>query len=272
MRNPALMAILLCCFVTNASVAADLQIRIGGHQNTYSTGKLLERADAKPVNIALDPAYRKPMQYRAIPLASLLVELGIKPADDLSFVALDGFSAALPAAMILNSGKAEAWLAIETGDNAWPPLNSRSKASAGPFYLVWTNPEAKGITQEQWPFQIARIEKVDSIEKRFPMLLPGKSVPQGSSIRRGFSVFQKNCLMCHKLNGGGDSNMGPDLNVPHNPTEYFQAAYLKMLIRNPRQVRIWPDSKMPGFDEKTISDEGLDALVDYLTHMKMKVR
>jgi mono/diheme cytochrome c family protein len=268
MRNFALTALLLSCLVTPASIAADLLIKSDNHQQAFGSEKLLTRTDVKPVDIPLDPAYKKPMHYRAVPLASLLQEQGINPADDLNFVALDGFTATLPAAMILNSGKSEALLAIENSVDAWPPLSDKSKATAGPFYLVWKNPEANGITQEQWPFQIARIEKVDSIAKRFPMLPPNKSIPENSDIRKGFIVFQKNCLVCHTLNGGGDGTMGPDLNVPHNPTEYFQAAFLKMLIRNPKQVRAWPDSKMPGFDEKTISDVEIEQLIGYLRHMK----
>jgi mono/diheme cytochrome c family protein len=279
MRNPAsrapliarliapLIAITLACFVTNTSMAANLLMKIDGHQQAISADVLLKRPDAKLVDIALDPAYKKPMHYHAIPLASFLQENGIKTTDDLSFVALDGFSASLPASLIFNSGKSRAWLAVETANDSWPPLNEKSKATTGPFYLVWTNPEAAGISQEQWPFQIARIEKVEALEKRFPMLLPDKSVAANSPIRQGFSVFQKNCLVCHKLNGGGDSSLGPDLNIPHNPTEYFQASFLKQLIRNPRQVRTWPDSKMPGFDEKVISDGELDVLVEYLKHM-----
>lgn len=269
MRTPAVMALLmalLSCFVANAGVAAELLTSIDGHQQTFSTDLLLKRPDAKLINVTLDPAYKKPMQYHAIPLSSLLQENGIKTTDDLSFVALDGFSASLPASLIFNSGKSRAWLALETAEDSWPPLNAKSKATAGPFYLVWTDPQAAGISQEQWPFQIARIEKVEAIEKRFPMLLPDKSVAADSPIRKGFSVFQKNCLVCHKLNGGGDSSLGPDLNIPHSPTQYFEMSFLKMLIRNPGQVRTWPDSKMPGFDEKVISDNELEALLDYLKH------
>jgi mono/diheme cytochrome c family protein len=269
MRNFALMTILLSCLVTHASIAADLLIKIDDHQQTFGSEKLLTRADTKPVDIALDPAYKKPMHYRAIPLATLLQEQGIKPTDDVNFVALDGFTATLPAAMILNAGKSQAWLAIENSADAWPALSSKSKATAGPFYLVWINPEANRITQEQWPFQIARIEQVDSIANRFPMLVPTRNVPENSDIRKGFVVFQKNCLVCHRINGGGDGTMGPDLNIPRNPTAYFQPQFLKMLIRNPKQVRSWPDSKMPGFDEKTISNEEIDELIAYLGHIRV---
>jgi mono/diheme cytochrome c family protein len=269
MRSFILMAAVFFACCTNVNAGTELVIQIDGHQAVFSPDTLLKRADAKSISIPADPAYKKAVQYRAIPFSTLLKEQGVKSTDNLNFVALDGFAAPLPAAIILNAKASQAWLAIEPTTSTWPALSAtKSNASAGPFYLVWVNPAADGITQEQWPYQIARIEKVASIENRFPMLLPDKSVSETSTIRKGFSVFQKNCMVCHKLNGGGDSSMGPDLNIPHNPTEYFQIAYLKKLIRNPKQVRSWPDSKMPGFDDKTISDQEVDALVDYLRHMK----
>ena len=61
--------------------------------------------------------------------------------------------------------------------------------------------------------------------------------------------------------------MGPDLNMPHNPTEYFQPGYLRKLIRDPQSLRQWPQAKMPGFTESVLSEQELDALLAYLGHM-----
>lgn len=268
MRALILTAILFFSCDTSAIADTNLSIQIDGTKKEFSTDALLKRSDIRTISIPADVAYKKPTQYQALPFSAFLKEQGFNANDNLNFVALDGFTATLPAQLILNAKKSEAWLAIEPDKKHWPAISSENKASAGPFYLVWINPEADHISQEQWPYQIARIEKVGPIKQRFPMLVPDKSVPENSAIRKGFAVFQKNCLACHKLNGGGESTVGPDLNVPHNPTEYFQIAYLKKLIRNPKQVRSWPDSKMPSFDEKSISDQELDAVVDYLKHMK----
>ena len=90
------------------------------------------------------------MTYRAIPLATLLE--GTKPDDHLQAVALDGFAAELAAAPLLSQSGAKAWLAIEDPAHPWPPLG-KGKPSAGPFYLVWTDPQASHISPEQWPFQ-----------------------------------------------------------------------------------------------------------------------
>ncbi|MNJ74677.1 Cytochrome c [compost metagenome] len=80
-------------------------------------------------------------------------------------------------------------------------------------------------------------------------------------------MFQQNCLACHRLNGAGDAQVGPDLNVPHNPTEYFRPEYLRQLIRDPQSLRQWPQAKMPGFAESVLSEQELDALLAYLGHM-----
>jgi mono/diheme cytochrome c family protein len=113
---------------------------------------------------------------------------------------------------------------------------------------VWTNPQASGIRPEQWPFQIATIRQLAPVETRFPALLPARAA-EHDPVRQGFALFQQNCLACHRLNGAGDAQFGPDLNLPHNPTEYFQPAFLRQYIRDPQSLRQWPQARMPGFAE-----------------------
>ena len=86
-------------------------------------------------------------------------------------------------------------------------------------------------------------------------------------VNQGFALFQKNCLACHRLNGAGDAQLGPDLNLPHNPTEYFQPAFLRQLIRDPQSLRRWPQAKMPAFAASVLPDSELELLVGYLKHM-----
>jgi cytochrome c1 len=61
--------------------------------------------------------------------------------------------------------------------------------------------------------------------------------------------------------------MGPDLNVPMNPVEYFQPSALRRYLRDPASVRTWPEQKMPGFGPERLSDADLDAVIAYLVHM-----
>jgi mono/diheme cytochrome c family protein len=251
-------------FAAIASAAEpNLTVTVAGRTTTYAPASLLGMPAASSVTIPNDVAYKRDMSFRAVPAASLLG--GVGPDDTLRFVASDGFVATLPAALLLARSGAVAYLAIEPVDAPWPPLKPEGGASAGPFYLVWLNPERARVTPEQWPYQVARIEAVAPLIKRYPMLGPASSAHE--SVRRGYAVFEKNCSVCHTLNLGGDASVGPDLNVPYNPTEYMRVDALRLLIRNPQSLRRWPAAKMPAFETRLLSDRDLSDLLAYLRHM-----
>ncbi len=255
----ALLALLFCFTPLHA---AELTLEMPDGTRTWDTAALLAHPQAQEVTIVDDVSYKKSMRYRAVPLSALLE--GVKPDEHLQAVALDGFAAELAAAPLLNSKGARAWLAIEDPAKPWPPL-AAGKPSAGPFYLVWTNPKAARIGPEQWPFQVARIRYLPSVAERFPALLPADNADAG--VQAGFDQFQKNCLACHRLNGAGDAQFGPDLNIPHNPTEYLAGDFLPRYIRDPQSLRRWPQGRMPGFSKEAITDEELGQLIGYLKHM-----
>lgn len=243
--------------------AAELRLELPQGGRSWSTEQLLTHPQAQQIEISADVAYKRAMSYRAVPLAALLD--GVQPGDHLQAVALDGFAAELPAAPLLANQGARAWLAVEDPEQPWPAL-SKNKPSAGPFYLVWQNPEAAQIGPEQWPFQVSTLRLLAPVAQRFPALLPAADA--GTEVQAGFAVFQKNCLACHRLNGAGDSQFGPDLNIPHNPTEYFAGDFLRQYIRDPQSLRRWPQGRMPGFSEAVLSDKELGELIGYLKHIK----
>nr|WP_183423979.1 c-type cytochrome [Luteibacter sp. Sphag1AF] len=254
------------CFslVLGPALAASLKIDTGHGVQTLESGALLRRADARDITVPEDVSYHRSMTWRAVPLRALLGDL---PADaHIQFTALDGFSAEIPLKDITNTKGAQAWLAIEQPSEPWPPLKP-GKPGAGPFYLVWTNPKAAGIGPEEWPYQIAAIRLLPDPATRFPAMRPDAALPADSAAVRGFAVFQRHCIACHTLNGQGDARLGPDLNQPHNPTEYFRDDMLRTLIRQPSQLRHWPEGKMPGFSPDTLSDADLDLLLAYLRQM-----
>lgn len=257
------LCLLAACLALPAH-AAELVIDSGHGTHRYSTAQLLERPDVRRIDIPTDVAYQRGMHYRAIPVRHLLD--GIGPDDHLQFVAGDGFAAEIPAAVVLADHGSEAWLAIEDPAHPWPPLPG-NHGRAGPFYLVWTDPQASHISPEQWPFQLATIRRLDSVASRFPAIVPAASVPPDSPVQRGFTVFQRTCFACHTLNGEGDSRLGPDLNIPYGPTEYLRADLLRAYIRNPQSLRHWPLAKMPGFPAQSLSDADLDAVISYLEYM-----
>ncbi|MCM2364221.1 cytochrome c [Pseudomonas sp. SR18] len=256
----ALLALLLAL----PAAAAQLTIELDHSRKTWQTADLLKHPDAQMVQIIDDVSYKRSMTYRAVPLAVLLP--GLTPQSHLQAVALDGFAAELSAAPLLEQHGARAWLAVEDPAQPWPALGE-GKHSAGPFYLVWTDPQAGPISPEQWPFQVSAIKQLKTVAERFPALLPDPKLAANDPINQGFALFQKNCLACHRLNSAGDAQVGPDLNIPYSPTEYFSADFLKLYIRDPQSLRHWPQAKMPAFAASVLPDSELDLLVGYLKHM-----
>src|SRR2546423_13996401 len=123
----------LCCDSSGASADPVLDIVIAGQARQFGRDQLLRRPDAAEVAVSSDVAYGKPMTYRAVPLASLLVGLNPPPDSVIESVALDGFAAQLPLDLLTNAdrAKAVAWLAIEPADMPWPTLPGNA-AIVGP--------------------------------------------------------------------------------------------------------------------------------------------
>jgi mono/diheme cytochrome c family protein len=264
-------ALALLCFLLLAGLArADeptLTVTVANATRSFTRGELLARPDAATVEVARDVTYRAPMTYRAVPVASPLAGLTLPPDSVFEAVTLDGFIAQLPPDLVLNTdeGKAVAWLAIEPADHPWPPIPGKD-ASAGPFYIVWTGAAVGTIRSEQWPYQMAKLVGQPSPATRWPALAVNSALPATDPVRAGQALFVVQCLPCHKLNGAGASDVGPDLNRPQNPTEYFTSQGLHDLIRNPRAVRAWPAMIMPAFAD-ALSDREIGLIVDYLKHM-----
>jgi len=263
--------LLLCCLLLPGVARADeptLTITVGNDMRSFTRRELLLRPDATTIEVARDISYRVPMTYRAVPVASLLAGITLPDDSVIEAVALNGFVAQIPPGLLLNTdeSKAVAWLAIEPQDRPWPPLPHKDE-NAGPFCIVWTGAEVGSIRSEQWPYQLAKLESQPSPAARWPALPVDPALPPTDPVRAGQALFFVQCLTCHKLNGAGAANVGPDLNVPRNPTEYFTPQGLHDLIRDPRAVRIWPAQAMPGFPPDYLSDHEIDLVIGYLKHM-----
>jgi mono/diheme cytochrome c family protein len=245
-------------------MAAQVTIDLGHGLQTWTTAQLLARADARTISIPADVAFKRPMHYRAVPLRALLP--GLSPGEHLQFVATDGFAAEIDSDLLLDGHGAQAWLAIEDPARPWPEFG-KDHAHAGPFYVVWTNSQLAHVSSEQWPYQLSAIRTSKTVAERFPAIFPDASLPATSDIQRGFVAFRRTCFACHTLNGQGDAKLGPDLNIPHNPTEYLRADLLRAFIRDPQSLRRWPQAKMHGLDTQALSDAELDDVLAYLRYM-----
>ena len=260
------LLVLLSCLAQAAETS--LAVMVGGETRNFTRAALLARSDVTTIKLPFDITYRGPMTYRAVPVAALLAGMKVPPDSVIEAVALDGFTAQLPLDLVLNSdeSKAVAWLAIEEREHPWPPVPGKD-VSAGPFYIVWTGAEVASIRSEQWPFQMAKLESQPSPASRWPALSVDPALPPTDPVRAGQALFVVQCLTCHKLNEAGAADVGPDLNLPQNPTEYLTPKGLHDLIRDPKAVRTWPAQAMPPFPADYLSDREIDLVIAYLKHM-----
>ena len=271
MRKAVFAATLtLLIAVATAACAGEpsLALTLGGTTQLLTTSELLARPDAANVVIPEDVDYHRATVYRAVPLLSLLSGLAQNRFDTLEFHATDGFVAQVPWPLVQKgaAGGAVAWIAVEPPDRPWPALPGMD-VGAGPFYLVWEHPERSGVSREQWPYQVASVTAVARPVDRWPQLAADPSLQADAPAQRGQEVFATNCLPCHRLNGGGLSEVGPDLGTPMNATEYMTERGLRAIVRGPGSVRTWPLQRMPGFGPEALSEADLDALVAYLHHI-----
>ncbi|HEX5327814.1 MAG TPA: cytochrome c [Acetobacteraceae bacterium] len=263
--------LLLASLACVPACAADpiLTLSGGGMTRQFTAADLLARPDAATLDVPHDSSYGHAMTYRAVPLRDLLAELPPNGADTIEARATDGFASQLPRGLI--EGAAVPWIAVEDSAHPWPHLRGKT-VSAGPFYLVWQNPEAAGVGSEQWPYALAALAEVASPVQRWPAIAVAASLPPDAPARRGQAVFIANCLPCHRLGGNGQGSVGPDLLDPMPAVAYFTEPGLRALIRNPSSVRHWPAQQMPGFSAADVSDADIDAIIAYLRYLSVRPR
>jgi len=267
MRIVAIGCLLLLSSFARAAEPA-VEIEAGTEKRSFTRDELLGRPDAATIEIPKDITYGGPMTYRAVPAAALLARLTFPPGSVIEAVAVDGFAAQIPLDLMLDTDaeKAIAWVAIEPADRPWPKVPGKDY-TAGPFYIVWTEPEASSIRSEYWAYQLGKLRSQLSPTARWSALAVDEGLPADDSARAGEALYVAQCLPCHKLNGGGASDVGGDLNLPMNATEYMTAAGLHALIRDPKSVRSWPGMKMNGWPPDLLSDREIDHIIAYLKHM-----
>jgi len=257
------LAILLIAVVAKAA-EPTLTITSGSTTRTYTASELRARSDATDVTISAADAYREAFTFRAVPLLALL-HPSKQEGEVMQCRSVDGFVAELPLALVLKaaSGGAIPWIAIEPSQQSWPTLPG-SGAHPGPFWLVWQHPERSGVEREQWPYSLTALAIVESPQSRWPQIAVDAGLANDTPARRGEQVFITQCLPCHRMKGGGDGTMGPDLGRPMAAATYLKDAGLRALIRDPKSVRTWPSQRMSGFPPQVLSDQDLDDLIAYL--------
>jgi len=141
-----------------ACTAAEriLTLLFSAQPQRITAAELLARPDAAVLIIPNDVSYGRERKYRAVRLLGLIGNALKSGVDTIEARALDGFVSQIPSALVQegSAGGAMAWIAVEDPDAPWPNLPGQ-ESSAGPFYLVWENPERSNIGRGnghfRWP-------------------------------------------------------------------------------------------------------------------------
>jgi mono/diheme cytochrome c family protein len=267
LRN--LIALLLLVVLAGAAAQAQtLKIADRHTSKTVTARQLLADPAMRTVTISSDSVYGRSMVYRAIPAVELLKGLAIGPDDYVEFTATDKFSIGVPARLLLHSPDARphAFLAVEAATDPWPAIPGHGRETPGPFFLVWQDARRGEISSEYWVYKLASLEVTDSPYRRWPVLNVAPDLPATHPARRGLDRYVTLCISCHRFNGAGEGEMGPDLAKPMNPVDYFQPDAFRKFLRSSKSVRDWPGRKMPSFVEDVMSNEDMEALIAWLTY------
>lgn len=225
----------------------------------------IDLSTAKRIQIEEDPVYKTAKEYEAIPLAQVVNRFpeADRAAKDrlVVFTAKDGYSVSMALADAMSeqgfiafrdseAPSGQKWLTFKFGKETTTPA---------PFYLVWPK---QGLDKWRypWPFQLASI----SLQPASTYFGAAAPVNKTDDIRTGFNLFSTYCIRCHSVNLSG-GQVGPELNVPKNITEYFIEAELAGFILNAQAYR--SGTKMPSF-EKVLDRQQAEAIVTYLKQMK----
>jgi len=256
-----------------ASASSDsLQIVAHDQSRTLSKSELLSRPDLEQVSINNDRAYpNKIMHHQAIPLCKLLAPFHVKKQDWIELISKDDFHVYVPAIKIMDCSKnaSTAMLAIEP-KTKWPAIANHHGETAGPYEVIWLHPERSNVPNEYWAWSLVAIKVTGKLDDKDVLPLPKTTNP---ALINGYTTYISQCEACHRMNRIGKSSIGPDLNCPKNPLEYYpDIAVLKKFIRDPQSVLALPKRRMAGVDSKSLSDEDLNNLIQFFAYMKTEKR
>lgn len=220
--------------------------------------------DAQTVRVADDPVFHTPKTFLAISLRTLLethTKLRTLDANKLQIVfeCEDGYNPSMSLATVLGR---DAYLAIHDADapkgQDWiTAIKDGKSKTVAPFYVIYGNVSPKEHDYK-WPYNLVRVSLVQA-DKELASIYPHND----DTMVQGFGLFQKNCNICHALNGVGGV-MGPELNYPKNVTEYWRSTNdIRAFVRQPTDYR--NGCKMPAVTYLT--DKELNEIIRYLTYM-----
>lgn len=262
-----LVLLLMSTYAYSNGNEATLTIESNKSNFSFSRSNILAMKNITHVLMSNNRAYPGiEINYTVIKLCDLLKPYSIDPTDMLEFIAADKFSVLIPANKVMSCDKNSAigYLAIEPAEK-WPVLNNKTNTTAGPFDVIWVNPEKSYISNEYWAWSVIKITIHKMLDPKVFMTMP---ITRDVHIKNGFNVYISHCAGCHTINNVGKGMIGPDLNIPKNPVEYYpNDITLKKFIRDPQSVRIIKNDRMSGSGEDFLNNSDLNDLISYFHYM-----
>ncbi len=239
-----------------AETPAILTVDSSRGSQTLSLEELRARLPSMEIEV-VNPDLKRPVRYLSFSLADVLKLMGGEDAETLVFHCLDGYRSNTPGE---NINKLDLRLAYGEDGVAgkWSPISEGKVTNdPAPFMVISANSSDQKLFS--WPYQMNRIEVI-SFARKFSRTLP-PGVAAETPAAKGFALFKVRCLNCHSINLQG-GEIGPELNIPRNITEYRSTAFLRQWLQDPSQFRA--RARMPA---PNLTARETDEVLAYLRHM-----
>lgn len=218
---------------------------------------LRQYASDTTITFQHDKAFAEPVTFRGFSFNKVIEALALEETDRLqaTIICTDGYKPSMP---LLKIAEYEGYITYQQSKEELAIWADSIRERIPPYYLTWNTPQLEKDLMNPYGATTLRIEYIGY---NYDKILP-PMVKEDSLLTAGFHLYEKMCMKCHSINKeGGD--LGPELNIPQNITEYRDKEFIHAFIKNPQTFRY--NSKMHPIP---LSDEKLDLIYNYLVAMK----